>query len=213
MTAVRAVVFDVGNVLYHWDRRNLFKKLIENQAELDRFLDCVVPLDWHNQHDAGRPINIMIEERVLAFPQHETLIRAYSTRWLETIPGPINGMIAIVDALARRGTKLFAITNFGEDFWNMFRPTAPVFDHFEDIIVSGIEKQMKPDPAIFNLALGRFGLTEGEGLFIDDVLHNVDAARDAGFVGHHFTNAKTLRAALVALELLPGQTDDMEDVG
>lgn len=203
MTAIGAVVFDVGNVLYQWDRRNLFRKLIENQAELDRFLERVIPLDWHNQHDAGRSIDDMIEERVSAFPQYEALIRAYRTRWLETIPGPVTGMMAIVDALATRGTKLFAITNFGEDFWNMFRPTAPVFDRFEDIIVSGIEKLMKPDPAIYKLALGRFGLAEGQGLFIDDVLHNVVAARDNGFAAHHFTNAEALRAELVGLQLLP----------
>ena len=213
MAAVRAVVFDVGNVLYQWDRRTLFKKLIDDQGELDCFLDRVVPLDWHNQHDAGRPIDDMIEERVLIFPEHESLIRAYRTRWLETIPGPVPGMSGIVDTLARRGTKLFAITNFGEDFWNMFRPTAPVFDHFHDIVVSGIEKLMKPDPAIFSLALDRFGLADGEGLFIDDIRDNVEAARANGFAAHHFTDAKTLRAALVALELLPGQPDDMEDVG
>ncbi len=213
MAAVRAVVFDVGNVLYQWDRRTLFKKLIEDQAELDRFLDCVVSLDWHNQHDAGRSIDDMIEERVLAFPEHESLIRAYRARWLETIPGPVPGMIGIVNTLARRGTKLFAITNFGEDFWNMFRPTAPVFDHFEDIVVSGIEKVMKPDPAIFSLALDRFGLADGEGLFIDDNLANVESARANGFAAHHFTDAETLRTVLVALELLPRKADDMKDVG
>ena len=122
-------------------------------------------------------------------------------------------MSGIVDTLARRGTKLFAITNFGEDFWNMFRPTAPVFDQFDDIVVSGIEKLMKPDLAIFSQALDRFGLADGEGLFIDDIRDNVEAARANGFAGHHFTDAETLRAALISLELLPGQPDDMEDVG
>ena len=31
-----AVVFDVGNVLYHWDPRNLYRQLIGDEAALER---------------------------------------------------------------------------------------------------------------------------------------------------------------------------------
>jgi 2-haloacid dehalogenase len=211
--AVKAVVFDVGRVLYEWDRRYLFEKLIESREELDRFLDIVVPLQWHEQHDAGRPINGMIAERIAEFPAHEDLLCAYRDRWLETIPGPVPGVHALVDSLAMRNVPLFAITNFGADFWEMFRPTAPIFDRFEGIIVSGFEKLMKPDPAIYSLALRRFGLAPGDGLFIDDNIANVEAARANGFVAHHFRDAESLRAELAALELLPGQANDVEHVG
>ncbi len=211
--AVKAVIFDVGRVLFDWDRRYLFAKLIADQDELDRFLNDVVPLEWHNQHDAGRPITEMIDERVAQFPQHEELLRAYADRWLETIPGPVPGVHSLVEQLAGNGVPLFAITNFGADFWAMFRPTAPIFDHFLDIVVSGIEKMMKPGPDIYRLALARFGLAPGEGLFVDDSLANVLAARDNGFAGHHFTDAETLRTELAALELLPREPDDMQDIG
>lgn len=211
--AVKAVVFDVGKVLYQWDRRHLFQKLIPEGPALDRFLDHVVALDWHEQHDAGRPIDEMIEERVAAFPEHEELIRAYRSRWLETIPGPVPGSIEIVEALAARDVPLFAITNFGADYWDMFRPTAPVFDLFGDIVVSGVEKLMKPDPAIYALALRRFGLAPGEGLFVDDNAVNVESARANGFEAHRFTDAATLRRELEVLEFLPRQPDDVQHVG
>lgn len=211
--AVKAVVFDVGRVLYEWDRRHLFEKLIEGREELDRFLDIVVPIDWHEQHDAGRPIDAMIAERIARFPDHEILLRAYRERWLETIPGPVPEVHALVEDLLRRGVPLFAITNFGADFWAMFRPTAPIFDRFDDIIVSGVEKLMKPDPAIYALALDRFGLAPGEGLFIDDSLANVEGARANGFAAHHFTDATALRAELAGLELLPRQPDDVQHIG
>ena len=45
--AVRAVVFDVGNVLYHWDMRRLFAKLIHDVGELDWFMANVVTEEWH----------------------------------------------------------------------------------------------------------------------------------------------------------------------
>ena len=211
--AVKAVVFDVGRVLYEWDRRHLFEKLIEDREALDRFLGDVVPIEWHEQHDAGRPIDAMIAERIAQFPDHESLLHAYRERWLETMPGPVPGMHALVEDLSLRGVPLFAITNFGADFWAMFRPTAPIFDLFGDIVISGVEKLMKPDPAIYALALRRFGLAPGEGLFIDDSLANVEGARANGFVAHHFTDAEKLRDELAALQFLPRQPDDVQHIG
>lgn len=196
--AIRAVVFDVGNVLYHWNMRTLFAKLILDVGELDWFLAHVVTEEWHFQHDAGRPLAEMVPERIAQFPRYSDQINAYATRFVETIPGPVAGMMALVDELASRGVPIFGITNFGAEFWDQFRPTAPVFDHFSDVIVSGVEKLVKPDPAIYTLALNRFGLAPGEGIFVDDRLENVESAAASGFVGHHFTDAATLRSALNA---------------
>ncbi|MFZ1368252.1 HAD-IA family hydrolase, partial [Sphingorhabdus sp.] len=61
---------------------------------------------------------------------------------------------------------------------------------------------VKPDPAIYQLALSRFGLAEGEAIFIDDNLANVEAARANGFHSHHFTDAGSLRSELAILGLL-----------
>ena len=158
--------------------------------------------EWHFQHDAGRPLAEMVPERIAAFPAYADHINAYATRFVETIPGPVAGMIALVDELAARKVPIFGITNFGAEFWDQFRPTAPVFDHFTDIIVSGVEKLVKPDPAIYALALRRFGLKPGEGLFVDDRLENIESAAANGFIGHHFKDVGTLRGALNDLSLL-----------
>lgn len=200
---VRAVVFDVGNVLYHWSPRALYERLIPDGQALDAFLATVVTPQWHFQHDAGRPFAETSAELIAEHPQHRDLILQWGPRFLETITGPVAGMHEIVGELAGRDVPIFGITNFSEEFWDMFRPTAPLFDHFGDIVVSGTEKLMKPDPAIYALALERFGLEPGEGIFIDDNLANARSANENGFVGHHFRDAGALRSELAALELLP----------
>jgi len=194
-----AVVFDVGHVLYDWDPRYLYAKLIPDPARLDWFLRHVVTLPWHFQHDMGRPFSETSAELVAAFPGERDLIMAYKPRWLETIPGPIAGMPELVQDLAAARVPLFAITNFSDEFWRMFRPTAPLFDLFRDIVVSGAERMMKPDPAIYALAQKRFGLGAGEAVFIDDKAANVQGAVDAGWIGHLFEGAQSCRAALRAL--------------
>lgn len=192
----KAVVFDVGHVLYDWDPRFLYEKLIADPDRLDWFLENVVTRDWHFQHDAGRPYTETSAELVALYPEERELIEAYGPRWLETIPAPVPGTHALVEELDRAGVPLFAVTNFSAEFWAMFRPTAPLFDRFVDIIVSGVERLIKPDPAIYALARQRFGLGPGEALFIDDNEANVAAAIDAGWLAHHFTDAPSARAAL-----------------
>jgi 2-haloacid dehalogenase len=200
---ITTVVFDIGKVLFEWDLRYLFAKLIADKDELEFFVTHVVTPEWHFQHDAGRALDDMVAERITEFPEYAKLIAVYANRFNETIPGPVTGSLEIVQELAEIGVPLFAITNFGSEFWDMFRPTQPVFDRFQDIIVSGVEKLVKPDPAIYALALQRFGLKPGEAIFIDDNHDNVVSARNNGFAAHHFTDAASLRAELVALNLLP----------
>ena len=192
----------MGNVLYRWDLRYLFEKLIDDQEELDWFLSNVVTPEWHFQHDAGRPLAEMLPERIDQFPEYEGHIRAYVARFNETIPGPVEGSLEIVHDLAANGTPIFGITNFGSEFWRQFRPTAPVFDYFQDIVVSGDEKLVKPDREIYELALRRFGREAEQCLFIDDRLENIEAGEAMGIKGHHFQSAIELRQQLIALNLL-----------
>jgi 2-haloacid dehalogenase len=199
---VHAVVFDVGNVLYQWSLRAIYVPRIADADELNWFLCNVVTQQWHFQHDAGRPIADMVAERKAEFPDYANLIDVYAAHFNESIFASVPGSLEIVNDLAARGVPIFGITNFGAEFWAGFRPTAPVFDHFTDIIVSGEEKLMKPDAAIYHLALRRFGLAPGEGIFVDDRLENVVAADANGFVGHHFVDATVLREDLKARGLL-----------
>ena len=202
MSKITTVVFDVGKVLFEWDLRHLFAKLIADKAELEYFVTHVVTPEWHFQHDAGRPLAEMTAERTALYPKYKNEIDAYRTRFNETIPGPVTGSLEIVRELAERAVPLFAITNFGAEFWERFRPTQPIFDHFGDVVVSGVEKMVKPDPDIYVLALRRFGLKPGEAIFIDDNHDNIVSARANGFAAHHFTDAEKLRRELVALDLL-----------
>jgi 2-haloacid dehalogenase len=202
MPQISTVVFDVGRVLFEWDLRHLFAKLIADSDELDWFLEHVVTPEWHFQHDAGRPLAEMAAELTAQYPRYGSMIDAYRTRFNETIPGPVPGSLEIVNDLAAQGVPLFAITNFGAEFWEGFRPTQPIFDLFGDIVVSGVEKLVKPDPAIYALALERFGLQPGEAIFVDDNHANVVSARANGFAAHHFTDAGPLRSELEAIGLL-----------
>lgn len=199
----QVVVFDIGRVLVQWRIASLYEQLIPDPARLDWFLTHVVTEAWHGQHDAGKSFAQMIAELSAQFPAERDLIEAYAPRWLECLPGPVPGTADLVRRLDGRGVPLYSITNFGVDAWALFRPTFPVLDHFRDIVVSGHERLIKPDAAIFDLAVRRFGHAPQDMLFIDDNADNITAARALGWHVHHFVDgAEALEADLVARGLL-----------
>ncbi|MEW9853783.1 HAD-IA family hydrolase [Novosphingobium sp. M1R2S20] len=177
--------------------RCLYSKLIDDPVRLDWFCSTVVTEDWHYQHDAGRDLGEMLVERKRAYPDCADLIEAYATRFLETIPGPVQGTHEVVRRLSAKGVPLYAITNFASLFWRQFRPTDPIFDLFRDVVVSGDEKLAKPDPEIYRLAAQRFGHPPHKMLFVDDNLANITAARVLGWQVHHFVEAAALEQDLL----------------
>lgn len=197
-----AVVFDIGRVLFDWNLRFLFEKLIDEPEQLDWFLAHVVTEEWHFQCDAGRPIAEMVPELQAQFPEHAHLVDAYAARFNETIDRPIHGTHALVRRLHAAGVRLFALTNFGSEFFAEFRPTEPIFALFEDIVVSGDECVAKPDPRIYEVAERRFGIPPGRLFFTDDNPANVAAASARGWRAHLFSDAKGLERELTAQGLL-----------
>ncbi|WP_295527829.1 HAD-IA family hydrolase [Novosphingobium sp. Chol11] len=200
---VDTVVWDIGRVLVQWDLARIYRDAIPDAAERAWFVSEVVSEAWHAQHDAGISHAEMVAARQAEFPRYADLIALYETNWLESLPGPVAGTHGLIERLAARGVPQFAITNFGVDAWNLFRPTFPILDHLQDIVISGVERLVKPGEAIFDLAARRFGRAPANMLFIDDSAPNVATARALGWQVHHFAgDANALEAQMAGLGLL-----------
>lgn len=203
MGCVKAVIFDIGNVLFHWHPRYLYERLIGDDQALDVFLAEVVTLEWHFQHDAGRDFAATSAELSARYPEHAELIAAWGPRFNESVGDPVAGMHELVEELDHAGVPLFAITNFSHEFFPPFRAAWPgLFDRFRDIVVSGDEKIVKPDAALYRLALDRFGLAADQAIFIDDNAANVAGAEAIGLRSVLFSDAESTRAELVTAGLL-----------
>lgn len=198
----KAAVFDVGRVLFGWQLGALFEKLFADQSELDWFLANVITEDWHFQHDRGVPLDEMVPERIAEFPQYEAQITAYRTRFNETVTGPVEGTHELVRRLKDAGVPLFCLTNFGHEFWEHFRPTQPIFDLFDDIIVSGTEQVAKPEARIYEIVEERSARRGANLFFTDDNPSNIEAAKARGWNAHLFTSANVLERQLEAAGLL-----------
>ena len=196
------VVFDIGNVLVHWEPRALYRKFFATEDEVEWFLANVCNHDWNLEQDRGRSFADAVIEATARFPEHADAIAAYDLRWHETVLGPIDGSVAILEELKARGTPLYAITNFNQDKFRETVARFPFLRLFRDIVVSGDERVVKPDPAIYRLLMERNGLAAEACVFIDDSLKNVLGAKAVGMKAIHFTGPDALRTELAGLVLL-----------
>lgn len=204
MTATpRAVIFDVGNVLVRWDARLLFREFYADDAAVDAFLEETGFHDWNLELDAGLPWDVGVARLAALHPHHATAIAAFHARWHETLPGAIDGSVAILDELAAAGVPLYAITNYSGEKWAETLPRFPFLaTAFRDIVVSGHEGVVKPDARIFRLLLERNGLDAAGCVFVDDNAKNVAGAQAVGIDAILFTDPEALRHALVSRGLL-----------
>lgn len=160
------------------------------------------------QQDKGRPFNEAVALLSAQFPHYAGLIKAYDERYEESIRGPVWGTIEVLRSLKETGYPLYGLSNWSNEKFNLVRPRYEFFSWFDDIVVSGEVKLVKPDPAIFTLFLKQIGRTAAECVYIDDSAPNVAVADRLGFTAIHFTSPAQLRVELDRLGVLHlnGQT-------
>jgi 2-haloacid dehalogenase len=194
--AVRAVVFDLGGVVVDWNPRHLYRKLIDDPAEVEHFLDEVDFTAWNLEQDRGRPFTEGVRLLSARFPHRAELIAAYHERWEESVPGVIQGTLELMEELRAAGLPLHALTNWAAETYELAERRFAFDRWFEQIVVSGREGVCKPEPAIFQLLLQRIGVAAPACLFIDDSPANVAGAAALGFQVHRFTGPQALRDEL-----------------
>ena len=117
--------------------------------------------------------------------------------------GYVPGMDTLVLELKSAGVPLYGLSNLSVEIADETFDAFPVIRELEDVVISGAEGMVKPDPRIYDIALERMGRPAPDTvLFIDDRLENVRAAEAAGMAGHLFQGAKTVRERLARMGLI-----------
>lgn len=200
MSPARAVVFDFGGVIFDWSPLHVYQTLIPDPDERHYFLTEICNNEWNIQQDAGRSLQQATAERVQKFPQYADLICAYYQRWTEMLRGELPRGVALLRQLHAANIPLFGLTNWSAETFPYAETNYDFLQLFDQIIVSGREKLIKPDPKIYRLLEQRSGYRAQELFFIDDNQSNVHAAQACGWQGivHHDSHCEATENALRA---------------
>lgn len=195
------IVFDLGNVLIGWDQ----SLPLSDRMSHDEWNEFAAEADFPSLNtlaDRGVPITEVIARATESDPRHGEIVELYYERFPLSLTGPIDGMAEVVDELKASGVRLLGLSNWSAETFHHAPLVAPAINELDDIVVSGREKLIKPDPQIFHLLSRRFDLEPERTVFVDDLQTNVDAATQLDFIGLLFTDAKQLRSDLRDLGLL-----------
>ena len=205
-------MFDLGGVLVDWDPRYLFRQLLPDDATVEWFLAEVCTADWNAAQDAGRSWEAAVAEASARFPDQAEYVAAYHERWTDTVAGQFDGTVEVLAGLRAAGAGLFALTNWSAEKFDLTFPRFEWLSWFDGIVVSGRERLVKPDRRIYRVLLDRYRLQPARTVYVDDVLVNVDAARELGMISLHFTGPDQLRADLgrlgVPIRMIGGREID-----
>ena len=201
---VRAIVFDLGNVLIRLDN-DRYGGGWPNDIGRDR--------EAFEQWVAGQNLWYAFETGAITT---EDFVGRLGTRlglspkqvldyWNSILRDFVPGMVAGLEVLRKR-YPLYILSNTNAahiDYVRGLAQQTEIGDYerfFEQAFYSYELHSIKPEPTIYREAQARIGMAPGDLLFVDDKIENVEAARAAGWQAIHLAVGEDVFGVLSVLK-------------
>ena len=198
---IKAVVFDIGNVLIEWQPERFY----DAQIGQDRRRAMFAALDLHGMND-GVDRGDNFREAVTAFaaanPDWRAEIMMWHDNWADMASPAIPHSVRLLRALRADGVPCFALSNFGIQTFEIAERRYDFLQEFDRRYISGHMGVIKPDARIYEMLEDDCGVPPGHLLFTDDRIDNIRAAEARGWQTHLFDGPRAFAARLVAEGLL-----------
>jgi len=200
---IDTIIFDLGGVLVDWKPEYVYRTVFKGDEEkVQWFLRTVCTPEWNIEQDGGRTIEEAEKIKITEFPEYEAWIRIFYKEWRHMFSGPIAENVALFKKLKASGNyKIYALTNWSAEKWELALELFPFFKDFDGVVVSGNEKTRKPFPKIYNIIINRYNITPNKAIFIDDNEENIKASVTLSLHGIHYKNHTQLIKSLQAYQL------------
>lgn len=189
---LKNIILDFGGVLIDWNPHYLLDDYFQSREKASWFIANICTAEWNGEMDKGKPFEQGIAELSARYPEWAREIRLYYTGWIRMIGDEIPGMYQLECDLKAAGYRLFGLTNWSTETFCQVSGKR-IFTILDGMVVSGEERLLKPDPAIYRILLDRWNLVPEECLFVDDNQVNVEGAQAVGIPALRFSGAEDLR--------------------
>jgi glucose-1-phosphatase len=200
---IKAVLFDAGKVILHFNFDPAFKRLARHARVTPKEIeDFFVASGLEVLYDGGKITSLHFYREVKKALGLRMTYEAFRRAWC-AIFTPKNDVIALVRELKKKGYRLVLVSNTNDMHFRHEFGKYPVFRLFDKLVLSFKEKCRKPDPRIYRVAAKACRAKPREIFYIDDRADLTEAARELGF--HTFTyknDIVRLRAEMKKLGIL-----------
>lgn len=187
---IKNVIFDLGRVIYSYQPREDMITLGYDDAFADIFMERVYDAPMWQELDRGTlTISEAIEQLSTQYPEMaDDFFRILNQdEWPDRVITILPDSLEFFYKVKERGFGIYILSNFQNDLYDHCRARDPFFEDADGVFISAREGLIKPDPAIYHAILNRYNLKPKECVFIDDLPHNIAAAKAVGIHGIQFT--------------------------
>ena len=185
---VKKFLFDLGNVFFDWNPERVLKPMFADDERMNFFIKNISFPLLDTRCDAGITIEVAVNDAVKKFPDFEKEIKLYYPNHGNMVGGFFQKTVDVFYKVKNLNYPCYVLSNWSAETYEGMEDQYPFLKEFDGKIISGRDFLIKPDPAIYELAISRFDLIPEETLFIDDRLDNIEAAQKLKFQTIHLTD-------------------------
>ena len=191
--AVKKFLFDLGNVFFDWNPERVLKPMFADDERMNFFINNISFPLLDTRCDAGIKIEVAVNDAIKKFPDFEKEIKLYYPNHGNMVGGFFQKTVDIFNKVKELNYPCYILSNWSAETYEGMEDQYPFLKEFDGKIISGRDFLIKPDPAIYELAISRFDLIPEETLFIDDRLDNIEAAQKLKFQTIHLTDPSLIQ--------------------
>jgi HAD superfamily hydrolase (TIGR01509 family) len=178
---VKAVCFDVGNVLVEVDIPHAVARLgLQVDDQLRQKIQAIGQWETYDAFERGHILEAQFlgELRAhLAVDLHHTELVAW---WNSSLGKMVDGVEGVLSEVVGR-MPVYALSNTNPTHFDHFTRHIPLLQRFDRVIASFHVGYRKPEAQLFEAVAQLIGQAPEHILFIDDLRANVDGAKAVGY--------------------------------
>ncbi len=190
---VKKFLFDLGNVFFDWNPERILKPIFNDDERMNFFINNISFPLLDTRCDAGITIEVAVNDAIKKFSEFEKEIKLYYPNHGNMVGGFFQKTVDVFYKIKELNHPCYVLSNWSAETYEGMEETYPFLKDFDGKIISGRDFLIKPDPAIYELAISRFDLIPEETLFIDDRLDNIEAAQNLNFQTIHLTDPSLIQ--------------------
>lgn len=193
------IVFDMGQVLIHWQPLALIAHMNLTQEQKNLLLtELFQSVEWVQSDHGTIALEQIVTQVCQRLPKElHPAVEELVFGWWRRPLVPMEGMAELLRELKEKGYKIYLLSNASVDLRKYFH-RIPGSECFDGLMVSAEERLLKPQHEIYHTLYSRFRLDPSRCLFIDDSPANIEGALCTGMDGIIFRgDVARLRRELV----------------
>ena len=197
----KAILFDMGNVLYFFDAKRSSKAFSEAVGvPEDKVWKTFFVSDLERAYTRGEISSEDFYRKVSEHFPSKLSFAAFARLWNDIFTEN-REMEPLLKKLKKR-YPLYLISNTNDLHFEYVRSRFRLLNHFTKCFPSHLVGHRKPDRAMFEHVLGEIKLRPEETIFIDDIDEFLRSAESLGIRGVKFTSCAALEKDLKRLNVL-----------